>query len=302
MTDDARTTHFIARSNGARLALFRQEPRQPNGRAVLIVHGATFPTSLSGAYRIAGRSWFDEVCATGFDTWGLDFQGFGDSDGYPESSERSPPGRAEDAAAQVETAIEFIRSESRTRSLALIAHSWGTVPAGVLLSQRPGIADSVVFYGPVVASDRAEPASPTPKPPFIDVNRQAQWDAFGAGVPHGIEPPIGEDEFAVWSDEYLRGRAHVTVPSGPMVDIERARRGTLPYDPANIEIPALVVRGTWDAVTSEADSIRFFHALRRSPSKQLLWIHGGTHRMHLERRRFELFGAVSAFLHGVNSA
>ena len=51
---------------------------------VLYVHGATFPSALSIAHRFDGRSWRDELCAAGFDTWGLDFHGYGASDSYLE--------------------------------------------------------------------------------------------------------------------------------------------------------------------------------------------------------------------------
>src|ERR1700730_12927671 len=53
-------------------------------RAVLYVHGATFPSALSIAYRFDGRSWRDSLCDAAFDVWGLDFYGFGHSDQYPQ--------------------------------------------------------------------------------------------------------------------------------------------------------------------------------------------------------------------------
>ena len=56
------------------------EPR----RAVLYVHGATFPSALSIAHRFDGRSWRDALNEAGFDVWGLDFYGFGHSDRYVE--------------------------------------------------------------------------------------------------------------------------------------------------------------------------------------------------------------------------
>jgi pimeloyl-ACP methyl ester carboxylesterase len=51
-------------------------------RAVLYVHGATFPSALSIAHRFDGKSWRNDD--DGFDVWGLDFYGFGHSDRYPE--------------------------------------------------------------------------------------------------------------------------------------------------------------------------------------------------------------------------
>jgi pimeloyl-ACP methyl ester carboxylesterase len=158
-----------------------------------------------------------------------------------------------------------------------------------------------VFYGPVVAKAPKAVAASRALPAFVEVDEAQQWDAFSAGVPAGTEPPIGAAEFSRWAREYRRSSraasaSCVRIPAGPLRDLQRASDGSLPYDPAGIRVPSLVVRGTWDAVTTEEDSIRFLHALSSSASKRLVWIHGGTHRLHLERPRMELFSEVRAFL------
>jgi hypothetical protein len=50
---------------------------EQSGSVVLYVHGGTFPPALSIAHRFDGRSWRDELAASGFRCWGLDFHGFG---------------------------------------------------------------------------------------------------------------------------------------------------------------------------------------------------------------------------------
>src|ERR1700748_2778630 len=74
-------------------------------RAVLYVHGATFPSALSVAHRFEGKSWRDALDDAGFDVWGLDFYGFGHSDRYPEMAKPAADNRplcdAEDAAEQL---------------------------------------------------------------------------------------------------------------------------------------------------------------------------------------------------------
>src|SRR5438270_8217747 len=94
-------------------------------RAVLYVHGATFPSALSIAHRFDGHSWRDELNAAGFDVWGLDFLGYGGSDPYSEMSQ-SPEvmpalGRAEPASRQIERAAEFIAEQHGGR-ISIIAH------------------------------------------------------------------------------------------------------------------------------------------------------------------------------------
>ena len=69
---------------GRKLFLRRLPPRAPAAdgrrRAVLYVHGLSFPSALSIAYRFDGRSWADHLTDAGFDVWALDFLGFGGSD------------------------------------------------------------------------------------------------------------------------------------------------------------------------------------------------------------------------------
>src|ERR1041385_3067691 len=81
-------------------------------KAVLYVHGATFPSALSIAHRFDGHSCRDALNAAGFDVWGLDVLGYGGSDRYPEmaqSPESMPAlGRAESGSRQIERAAEFI--------------------------------------------------------------------------------------------------------------------------------------------------------------------------------------------------
>ena len=115
---DPREEHFRIPGPHQGLSLFLRflpaarsefEPR----RAVLYVHGATFPSALSIAHRFDGKSWRDALNEAGFDVWGLDFHGFGHSDRYPDmsrpASESAPLCIAEDAAQQVAAAARFIR-------------------------------------------------------------------------------------------------------------------------------------------------------------------------------------------------
>src|ERR1035438_1534654 len=75
-------------------------------KVVLFVHGGTFPSALSIAHRFNGGSWRDELVDSGFHVWGLDFQGFGASDPYPEmskSAENKPAlGQAKSASEQLD--------------------------------------------------------------------------------------------------------------------------------------------------------------------------------------------------------
>jgi len=256
--------------------------RPGRGASVLYVHGATFPSALSISYRIDGVSWMDDLSARGLDVWAFDFLGYGGS-ARPAAMLDGPPfGRAPDAARQIERVAAAILE--RRERLALLAHSWGTLPAGIVAARRPAWLDRLVLFGPICRRD--EPAGPVPATAHVVVTRDDQWRAFQAGVPDGTPSPIAPAVFDAWAAAY--GDA-VRVPAGPQVDIAEAWSGRLPYDPRDVAAPTLAVRGEWDAVTSAPD----LDGLRGVTTRTLA---RGTHRMHLESNRAALFDAVGGFL------
>lgn len=93
-----------------------------------------------------------------------------------------------------------------------------------------------------------------------------------------------------------RDPASVLVPNGPSADIDDAWSGHLPYDPARITAPTLIVRGAWETVTTDADARWLYDALRSAPLKRDVKIDRGTHVMHLEASRRQLYREVAAFL------
>jgi pimeloyl-ACP methyl ester carboxylesterase len=130
-------------------------PRTPEIAApnvVLYMHGGTFPSALSIAFRFDGRYWRDDLAAAGFHTWALDFHGFGRlSDPFPQfdqPTEKNPPlGRAEDANRQLEEAVRFICNRHGIPHLSIIAHSWGSIAAGRLAARCPDLIKRMVFLG-----------------------------------------------------------------------------------------------------------------------------------------------------------
>ena len=150
-------------------------------RAVVYVHGATFPTALSVAHRFDGRSWRDALCEAGFDVWGLDFLGFGNSDRYPQMAEpaggHEPLGLAKEAALQLAAAVRFIpRRHQGLQSLCVVSHSSGrSMPVGLFAGEHPTLLDRIVLFAPIA---RREPtrylALPT-GPAWRIVTAEDQW-------------------------------------------------------------------------------------------------------------------------------
>jgi pimeloyl-ACP methyl ester carboxylesterase len=282
---------------------------------VLFIHGASFPSGLAAAFRFDGVSWMSDLAARGYDVWALDFLGYGKADRYPEMREPAlahpPLGRAPEAARQIAAAVEFIVSRQVSRHasadlvrVSLVAHSWGTIPAGRYAGEHPGRVERLVLFGPVAPRDGSPPSGVSPAYEFV--TEEEQRARFASYVPDGEAAVLEPRHFAVWGPAYMatdpasttRTPASVQVPSGPGADVDAAWSGQLPYDPGKITVPTLIVRGEWEKVTTDADARWLYDALTRAPLKRDVKISRGTHVMHLEQSRYQLYREVATFLAG----
>ena len=310
---DPNEQHFRIPSHIAGLDLFLRH-LAPGARAsaphkvVLYVHGGTFPSALSIAHRFEGRSWRDELCARGFDVWGLDFLGFGGSDAYAEMAEPAERngvlGSADVAGRQMELAVRWICRHHDVPRISIVAHSWGTIATGRFAVACPDLVDRLVFFGPVTW--RAPKGEAQRYPAWRLVSLDDQWQRFTGDVPVGEAPVLSRRHFDAWGERYLdadpqsraRTPASVQTPSGPWQDIADAWSGRLAYDPGLIHAPVAVIRGEWDSLCTDADARWLFDALRASPLRRDVKIARATHLMHLEENRYALYRETETFLQG----
>ena len=298
-----------------RIAMLRGAAEEPallvrrlesSGSPVLYVHGATFPSSLSVAYRFAGRAWMDDLGAAGFDTWAFDFAGFGGSERPREMRDdaNGPPiGRTPDAADQVARVIDYILATTHRERVSLIAHSWGTIPACLCATRFPTRVDKLCLFAPVVCRDTPNrtPADAVGRWRLVTIAQQLA--RFTEDLPPAHAPVLIEPTLARWGQAYLasdpdaamRVPPAVKIPAGPAADIALVRSGTLPYQPEHILRPTLIVRGEWDSVSTEADAHWLLSRIS-AQRKLAVTIPKGTHLMHLEHSREGLFATVRDFL------
>jgi pimeloyl-ACP methyl ester carboxylesterase len=316
---DPNEQHFRIPGSRKGLPLFlRFLPATHNGakprRAVIYVHGATFPSALSVAHRFDGRSWRDALCDAGFDVWALDFYGFGHSGRYPEmdrpAADNPPLCVAEDAAKQLETAIRFILVHQDIEKISLISHSWGSMPACLFAGAHPALVDRLVLFAPI--AQRAPPHEKTPAslPAWRIVTLQDQWNRFVEDVPAHEPQVLSRVHFDEWGERYLdsdpesrmRDPASVKAPVGPFSEIVKAAHGQLAYDPARVRAPVAIIRGEWDSLVRDDAARWLFDAFAGSPIKRDIKIGRGTHLMHLEAMRLALWQESIVFLHGGDTA
>jgi pimeloyl-ACP methyl ester carboxylesterase len=314
---DPKEEHFFISSSIDGLKLFlRYLPARVaspgKSKVVLYIHGGTFPSASSIAHRMDGRSWRDELANTGFHVWGLDFQGFGASDPYPEMSEpaenKPALGQAKAASEQLERAVRFICEHHNAPKISIIAHSWGTMAAGLLAGRCPELIERLVFFAPIAW--REKQAEPQVYPAWRVVSLKDQWERFTQDVPAGEAAVLKREDFEEWGEIYLESDAEsrtrlpasVKTPSGPWQDIALAWAGQMAYDPARIRAPVGIIHGEWDKASTDADARRLFDALKNSPVRREVKISRATHLMHLEEGRFALYQECETFLNGNDQA
>jgi pimeloyl-ACP methyl ester carboxylesterase len=310
---DPREEHVRIASPATGLSLFlRHLPpatadADAANRVVLYVHGGTFPSALSVAYRFDGLSWRDSLCAAGFHVWALDFHGFGDlSDAYPEMAapaEAGPPlSRAEVASRQLEQAVRFICERHGIPRLSLIAHSWGCIVAGRFAGRCPRLVERMVWFGPIAR--RSAQGQHVDLPAWRLISLRDQWDRFTADVPAGELPVLSRQHFAAWGEAYLdcdpasrtRSPPAVKVPCGAFQDIYDAWAGELAFEPGLVRAPVAIIRGEWDGMCTDSDARGLFDGLSAVAARRDIKIGRATHLMHLETGRFALYREAETFL------
>ena len=163
-TADPAERAFLLRHAGEPGLSVRHAPGP--GPSLLYVHGSTFPAASSMNYRIDGTSWADDLQSRGFDVWSFDFAGYGGSDRprpMQDPARGTIPGRASEAVRQIERVVRHVLAQSGRRQLSIIAHSWGTIPAGLFAGRHPEQLDRLILFGPVAERrDKGETWLPTP--------------------------------------------------------------------------------------------------------------------------------------------
>jgi pimeloyl-ACP methyl ester carboxylesterase len=308
--DVAESTQTYLKLPGGEGADRLQIQRWPGeGDAVLYVHGFTFSSALSVGYRFDGRSWADDLQARGFDVWAFDFLGYGGSTrpaAMDAPAPANPPfGRAPHAASQIAAAVDHIRRRRCGARVHIVAHSWGTVAAGLFAGDRADAVGRLVFFGPI-AQRRTEGLPSLDRiGAWRDVSVADQLKRFTEDVPQGHPPLLLEPDLAHWGPAFLatdpaacsRTPPAVRIPNGPQADIIAAMSGQLPYRADRVVAPTLIVRGAWDSICRDADANWLIDALGTREKADVV-IPLATHLMHLEHGREGLFAATADWLGG----
>ncbi len=293
---------------GLNIALLHKAPNViSNDYPVLFLSGSSIPSSLSLSFRMGNYSWMDNLTENAYDVYALDFLGFGNADRYPEMksnlSAGKLTGRATDAYLDVAKAVDLICKKTGKNKVYLIAHSWGGSVAALYAGRFNDKVEKLILYATITARQSAE------KPQIIQTSYKSltpkqRVDAFKNLTPPGKECQMEKEMLETFGKDWLLSDLSsrefktdsVRYPSGPQQDVEDLLHNKPYYDPAEIRVPVLVVRGEWDNYPNNNDGDSLFRGIENAPYKKYVVIAKSTHIIHWEKARYQLYDETLRFL------
>jgi pimeloyl-ACP methyl ester carboxylesterase len=234
--------------------------------------------------------------------------------------DRHPPfPRADQAVLDVAAAVEFICEQQSVAALDVAGFSWGTITAARFAGERPDKVRRLVLYAPVYRQINAawlarlaDPADPARLSPaygaYTRITRADVLRRWNGELPDGNVAAWREDDVvdllfdavaALDPRAAEQDPPAFCCPCGAQADLFEVFSGRPLYDPGNLVMPTLLVRGAHDTTSTDEDC-RDLLARIPSPAKEYETILPGSHFLCLERNRGMFYEKLKAFL-GANA-
>ena len=285
--------------DGAQLNCWRQVPETAD-EAVLFVHGSITNARALFATPVAddeSYSWLHATADRGRAAHALDIRGYGDSDTPPEMEEppeaNGPPVRADRAADDIADAVVTVRKEYDT--VHLVGVSWGCHTCGRFVERDDPELASLTQVAPVYKPryDFAEGMAALGLD-SVDVAWYTQ-DEETVRERQGSDDALFE---AIWRAqvESNQGVDETTykAQTGALADWRASCEGDPAWDPAAIDVPTLVVRGTEDEIADRPGSLDHFDELTVDTA-DYIEVEGADHYLMHSDRRQDFFAVVDGF-------
>ncbi|TJY36048.1 alpha/beta hydrolase [Pontimicrobium aquaticum] len=297
-----------SRVDGKMLNITHLKPKHDSfNEAILFIHGASFPSELASGFKMNGVSWTGNLSEAGYNAFSLDFLGYGKSDRYNYMSDKGTEfannSGGIDVIEDIDIAIDFILKKLQINKVHLIGHSWGAAVSGYYSTIHPEKIDKLVLFAPV--AQRIGPTSwSKPIVSYIDLTPKERIEQFISGIPEGKQMTLEDEIFTKWKIDWLksdptatnRNPASIRYPSAWKKDLYNCWNGKCFFEASKIKNSTLLIRGEWDTVLNKEDANKIFMEMKKTPFKKYIIIKKGTHVMHLEKSRHQLYAETLFFL------
>lgn len=292
--------HDVHAADGTRLRVYEVASEDAD-EAVLALHGAFTPARALFAPPVDGgtdHSWLHAIADRGRAAFALDVRGYGESEMLPAYDEpadaNDAPAPAAVAATDVKAAYDFVAEQYDTH---LLGVSWGTMVGAAFLEQYDATPESYTACAPVYDPpiDFEAVAATLEKDPDIGAWVTEEYDTVRRRQGGG---DVFETVWAVTmeTEQGLPDENAFKVQTGALADTRDMCEGNPPYDPAAIDVPTLIVRGSEDASSIRQDALTLYDALAVPENRcEYTELRGGTHFAMHGPRRHDLYSVTSDF-------
>jgi pimeloyl-ACP methyl ester carboxylesterase len=244
----------------------------------------TFDLDVPGRPDSSAMEWF---ARQGYDTWGVDMEGYGRS--TKDRDNNAPISFGADDCYAAATYIQTLRGN---RPLLVYGISSGALRAGLFAERHPEMVDRLALDAMVWTGEGSPTLAERRKrlPEFSAKNRRPIDRAFVHSIFNRDHPGTAEERvIEAFADEILK--LDSSVPTGTYVDM----CSKLPVvNPENIKAATLVMRGQWDGIAGVDDLIEFFKRLP-NPDKQFAVMPGISHASFQQKNYMLVYHILLSF-------
>jgi alpha-beta hydrolase superfamily lysophospholipase len=290
------SSDYWANKGGVKLNLWRKrlgapKPGEKPLPILFLVHGSSNSTRSSYDLHVPGKgeySLMNVMAREGYDVWTMDHDGYG----YSGSS-----GNNSDIASGVEdlkAAMPVIAKETGQQKMHMYGTSSGGIRAAAFAQAQPASVDRLILSAFTYKGEgAAEIARRRARVDELRANTRRKRDAAMIrsiftrdGHPGTTDPAVPE---AIIAMEMKFGD---TIPTGTYLDMA----ANLPIvDPKKVLSPVLMIRGTWDGNSTNADLLDFYTQLPNG-DRQFVILPETAHSPGYGKNRHLLYYAVKNFL------
>ncbi|TCS93884.1 alpha/beta hydrolase [Hazenella coriacea] len=272
-----------------------------------------FSVPSAKAFDVPQFSWMEDYAQKGYDTWALDFQGFGQSTKPKEldqpPAENKPVITHKEALGDLEAAVEYIKSQRKVDKIQIVGWSWGAVVGAEYATKHPESVNKLVLYGfmhgfdlPSMASaseSKEQKGQLNPKMPayqIIDYDKgMHHWHMMMNGKDLAL-PGAWEEVRKVFNESdptsQQREKQAIRRPLGPLTDLYYIWSSRPLYELSSITSPVLVIRGADDFFAEP----HLDKKLTGTKQMKEVVIPEATHWVLYEKNRDRLLNEVDSFL------
>jgi pimeloyl-ACP methyl ester carboxylesterase len=280
-----------AEKNGARLFIWEKKAVKPGRRGtILFVHGSSMASTPTFDLQVPGHpdsSAMDHYARLGYDTWTVDFEGYGRS-----TKDRAMTSNIADGADDLEIATDYMAAHGAGEPLLVYGISSGALRAAMFAERRPDrvkrlALDAFVWTGkgsPTLVERRKK------IPEYKAAGRRKIDRAFVHSIFNRDHPGTGDERvIEPFADAILA--LDDSMPIGTYVDMCE----NLPLvDPKNVAAPTIIMRGQYDGIAGFDDLLEFFKLLP-NPDKQFAVMPGIAHASMQQKNYAIVYHILDSF-------